>query len=294
MNPKARTITVLAAVVLATAACAQGDRGEAPGQARSVSVKASAHPAFDSLMTRARADGWHEMPIGRIVQNVGLHFVGNPYVAGLLDRTPVETLVTSFDGFDCVLLVETAVAAARGIRDEDYSFDGFLERIQSLRYRSGVLDGYCSRLHYFSEWIRDNEKRGTVRNLTESLGGELLEKKLDFMTSHRESYPRIAANDSLFSGIAKMEASLVGLPLYYIPQDEISSFYGLLQPGDIIATATSVGGLDVSHSGLVYQDGERVGFLHASTTGGVMVSPDLQQYVQNIDIQIGIVVARPL
>jgi hypothetical protein len=253
-----------------------------------------ARPTFDSLMTTARSEAWHERPLGEVVQSVGLFFEGAPYEAGLLDRLPEETLVTSFDGFDCVLLVETAVAAARTIRRQDYSFEGFRGQLESLRYRSGIMDGYCSRLHYFSEWIMDNEKRGTVRNITADLGGERLEKRLNFMTSHRSSYPRIIANDSLYAGIRDMETALRDIEIFFIPQDRIREAYDQLQAGDIIATATRIPGLDVSHSGLVHREGSRVGFLHASTSGGVMVSPDLQEYVENIDIQIGIVVARPL
>ena len=71
--------------------------------------------------------------------------------------------------------------------------------------------------------------------------------------------------------------------------------YDHLRPGDIIATATHIKGLDVTHSGLAYaNDNGSIGFLHASSSsGGVKVSPDLQRYVENISIQIGIVVARP-
>ncbi len=254
----------------------------------------STPPAFDSLMARARSEDWHTRPLGNVTQDVALYFEGQPYVAGLLDRGTEETLVTSFDGFDCVLLVETAVAAARSIRLEDYTYDGFLHQLESLRYRSGKMDGYCSRLHYFSEWIHDNEERGNLRNLTEELGGVRLNKRLNFMSSHRDAYPRIVMNDSLFAGIEAMESKLEGIEIFYIPQERIRDAYGQLQAGDIIATATSIEGLDVSHTGLVYRDGEDVGFLHASTSGGVMVSPDLQRYVENIDIQIGIVVARPM
>lgn len=281
------------ALVLASG-CGRGDGGSATIPSSSVAHREASHPRFDSLMIRAEAEQWHLKPVGEIIQHVGLHFVGTPYEAGLLDRLPEETLVASFDGFDCVLLVETALAAARGIRDQDYRYERFLDELRSLRYRSGVLNGYCSRLHYFSEWIHDNETRGAVLNITEELGGEPLEKRLDFMSSHRSSYPRMADNDSLFAGIVEMESSIADLELFYIPQDRIESAYDGLRAGDIIATATSVGGLDVSHSGLVYRDGEGVGFLHASTAGGVMVSPDLRRYVQDIDIQIGIVVARPL
>ncbi len=292
-----RTVSIFVCVVVwvAMVGCSRNAREiERALDLESESPPSAAHPAFDSLMARAEAEGWHDRPLGQITQNVALFFEGQPYVAGLLDREDEETLVTSFDGFDCVLLIETALAAARAVRLRDYTFEGFLEQIEVLRYRSGEMDGYCSRLHYFSEWILDNERRGIVTNLSETLGGELLNKKLDFMTTHRDAYPRIVTNDSLYAGIRAMEESLSDLRIFYIPQDRIRETYDRLQAGDIIATATSVGGLDVSHTGLVHRGDEGVGFLHASTSGGVMVSPDLQQYVENIDIQIGIVVARPL
>ena len=296
MRRYSETLAGLLVTLLVLSGCGRDGRDidRAMGVEEDAPVVAEAHPMFDSLMTRARVEDWHEEQVGDVVERVALFFEGAPYVAGLLDRPPVETLVTSFDGFDCVLLVETAVAAARTIRRQDYSFEGFLDEIESLRYRSGEMDGYCSRLHYFSEWILDNEKRGTVRNITAELGGVQLEKRLNFMTEHRGSYPRIVSNDSLFAGIQEMESSLSGLQLFYIPQDRIRESYDRLRSGDIIATATRVPGLDVSHTGLVYRNEDRVGFLHASTSGGVMVSSDLQDYVENIDIQIGIVVARPL
>jgi hypothetical protein len=80
----------------------------------------------------------------------------------------------------------------------------------------------------------------------------------------------------------------------YVPQDSIRAVYDELRAGDIVGMATSIDGLDVSHSGLVYaHDDGRKGLLHASLSGGIVVSPDLQRYVQTIDNQIGIVVARP-
>ena len=157
------------------------------------------------------------------------------------------------------------------------------------------MNGYCSRLHYFSEWIADNEARGIVRNITQALGGRKLDKRLTFMSEHRKSYPHFATNDSLFRGIQTMERDLVDLELFHIPQNDIHTVYARLQPGDIIATTTHIEGLDVTHTGLAFahEDGG-IGFLHASTSGGVKVSPDLQGYIQNNKVQIGIVVARPV
>ena len=121
-----------------------------------------------------------------------------------------------------------------------------------------------------------------------------LEKRLDFMSQNRSLYPRFAHNDSLFAGVLSMEDSLREMDLFYIPQAAIRGVYDRLLPGDIIATATRIGGLDVSHSGLVYrgEDG-RIGFLHASASSGVTIARDLADYVNGVSSQIGIVVARP-
>lgn len=250
---------------------------------------------FREVMAFARAENLHERPIGEIMQAVGERFLAAPYVAGSLDKPDRETLIVDLTGFDCVLFIESALALARGIAVEDYSYDTFARHILDQRYRNGKMDGYCSRLHYFSEWIANNEARGTVENISQALGGQKLNTRLTFMSEHRDAYPRFATNDSLFQGIQDMEEALADLEIYYIPQDRIRSVYDQLQAGDIIATATDIGGLDVTHSGLVYAnpDGSK-GFLHASTSGGVKVSPDLQAYVQNNKRQIGIVVARPV
>lgn len=250
---------------------------------------------FEEVMAYARAENLHERPFGEIMQTIGLRFEGTPYVTGMLDEPEEETLIVNLTGFDCVLFIETVLALAQGIAQEDYAYATFADNVRALRYRDGVMNGYCSRLHYFSEWIADNENDGTIENLTDDLGGRLLDTQLTFMSEHRDAYPRLAENDSLFQGIQEMEADLAHLDIYYIPQDQIRTVYDRLQPGDILATATDIGGLDVSHSGLVYKgpDGS-TGFLHASTTGGVKVSPDLQRYVEKNKRQIGIVVARPI
>ncbi len=250
---------------------------------------------FTDVMTFARAEQLHERPFGEIMQAVGMQFLRMPYVAGMLDEPEQERLIVELTGFDCVLYVEAVLALARGIAVEDYSFKTFAGHIREQRYRDGAMNGYCSRLHYFSEWIDDNEARGAVRNITQAIGGEKLDKSLTFMSEHRKSYPRFATNDSLFRGIKTMERDLADLEIFHIPQGDIRAVYDRLQPGDIIATSTHIKGLDVTHTGLAFahKDGG-IGFLHASTSGGVKVSPDLQDYIQNNKVQIGIVVARPV
>jgi len=250
--------------------------------------------AFAAVMQRAEAEGWHQRPFGALVQHVGLSFRGAPYAEGLLDESLEEHLVVDLKQFDCVTFVEIALAMARGIAAEDYAYDTFTAHLQDQRYRDGQIEGYCSRLHYFTDWIYDNATRGTVTDLTASLGGIPMDDPPTFMGRHRQAYNQLAASDSLYEELLQVEAVIAAQPRYYIPQDQIHEVYAQLQSGDIIALATDIDGLDVSHTGLVYRGPEgTVGLLHASLEDGVKVSPDLQRYVQNNRRQIGIVVARP-
>ncbi len=249
---------------------------------------------FKDLMDVAKEKAWHQEALGTLMTNVGSWFSGKPYAAGTLDAPAYEQLVIKLDGFDCVTFVESVLALSRTIRDQSYDYGTFVAHMRAQRYRDGVLDGYCSRLHYFSEWILDNEERGHVRNITKEIGGIKLDKQFNFMSNHRSSYKPLA-DDSLYAGIIAVEEKLNAFQMYYIPQSDIAAAYDKLEAGDIIALATDIGGLDVAHTGLVYKHPEGgSGLLHASTARGVVVSPDLQAYVENNKRQIGIVVARPL
>ncbi len=249
---------------------------------------------FQRLMQYAQAEKLHDRPMSEILQALAEQLLGAQYKAGLLDKSNTETLVVSLTQFDCVLFVETVLAMARGVAVRDYSYDSFVSRIVDQRYRNGQLNGYCSRLHYFSDWIFDNEKRGTVTNITRTLGGVPLNKTLNFMSQHKSSYPQMASDDATYQCIVGAEARLDGLRFYYIPQSQIRRAYAQLQPGDIVAIATEIEGLDVTHTGLVYRspDGS-TGLIHASPSGAVKISPDLQTYVGKVESSTGILLARP-
>jgi cell wall-associated NlpC family hydrolase len=269
-----------------------------PGASADTSVQVnppdSTQDRFKALMDVAREQALHEQPLGVIMTTMGQEVMGAPYLAGTLDEPRTEQLVIRFDGFDCVTFVETMLALARGVEQQQYDYASFARRIEEQRYREGELEGYCSRMHYFTEWIAQNDERGTVRSITQRLGGVPLTDSLSFMSTHREAYPRFATNDSLLACVRSMEADLSGTTIYHVPQDRIRSVYDQLQSGDIIGFSTDIGGLDVAHTGLVLKDSGQAKLLHASLSDGVVVSPDLQRYVQNIDHQVGIVVARPL
>ena len=244
------------------------------------------------LLQKAQQLRQHPWP--RLLQTIALEFRGAAYQDGLLDQSPQEELVLSLSQFDCVLFVETVLGIARTLAVEPSSAQVFSKSVQNQRYRQGQMQGYCSRLHYFSDWIADNQRRGLVTNLTPVLGGIPFKKQLNFMSQNRQSYTQLKDNDANWQCIQEMEARLQSLPLHYIPQRQIKSIESSLQPGDIVAVATALPGLDVTHTGLVYQMPDQAkGLIHASPGGAVRIAPDLATYVANVDQSIGIIVARP-
>lgn len=250
---------------------------------------------FRRIMQQAIAQNLHQRPMGEIMQAIAQQFLGAAYKADLLDQSKEETLVVNLHQFDCVLLIETVLAIARGAAVQDYSYSTFVNHLRDQRYWDGQVNGYCSRLHYFAEWIYDNQKRGTVENLGLKLGGVPLAKKMNFMSTHRQSYPPMAKDNANYQCIVQREAQLDGVTVDYIPTNKIRSVYSQLQPGDIIAVATNISGLDVTHTGLVYrQPNGNIGFIHASPAGQVTIARDLQRYVSRVDRAIGMLVIRPL
>jgi hypothetical protein len=241
--------------------------------------------------------------LGAAVIQVGEYAEGSPYEAYTLESylkaggSPIDTepLTLSLSHFDCVTLVESSLAVARvAAGDGTPTWERFGQEIERMRYRDGVRKSYSSRLHYFSEWISDGQRRGLVRDMGPLLGGIDDTRPLRFMTEHRKSYPALL-NDAVFTQIGGMERSLDGQARHVVPTDHIPVIADQIQSGDILAFATSIPGLDVTHTALAYRhpDG-RLGVLHAPLSGGEVevsryVLPD---YVAAIKGSTGILVAR--
>jgi hypothetical protein len=134
-----------------------------------------------------------------------------------------------------------------------------------------------------------------VRDLGAELGGIEDTRPLRFMTEHRASYPALA-DDGVFRAIGEMERRLDGHPRHVVPTARIADVAGRIQTGDVLAFATSIPGLDVSHSAMAYRDGAGVlRVLHAPLSGGVVevTKTTLPEYVGRIKRATGVLVARP-
>jgi hypothetical protein len=212
-------------------------------------------------------------------------------------------VVVNFQGFDCVTLVENAFALARFIKSHDpevleseaRSRELYRGALRELRYRNARVDGYPSRLHYFSDWILDNEAKGLVQEITGELGGVMDYEPIDFMTTHPDAY-RQMADAATWRAVEETERRLSGIGRPRLPEEEIQTWMSWIQNGDIIAATSTVDGLDVAHTGLAFWQGAELHLLHAPLVGEVVeVSRrPLAERILRLEGQDGIRVVRPL
>lgn len=225
---------------------------------------------------------------------VGKSFLDIPYVEKTLEVGETETLVINLRGLDCTTFVENVLAFTFMIKNEQFDFDDFTKNLETVRYINGILNGYPSRLHYFTDWIRNNEQKGLVKDITTDLGGIEHKKAINFMGTHRNLYPFLKQDEN-YAAILEAEAELAKESLCILAQDQIVSNEQMIQSGDIIALATSIKGLDVTHTGIAIREADgRIHLLHASISGSVRITKEpLVDYLKKIKSNIGIIVARP-
>jgi Protein of unknown function (DUF1460) len=218
--------------------------------------------------------------------------IGRPYVAHSLELYDAELLIVNLQGFDCYTLVELSLALAHTHQQHgDYVF--LKEKIKLLRYREGILDGYSSRLHYFTEWAHHAQTKGFLDNITTQLGGVVYRKSLFFMSKNARLYRQLKDTTQLRK-IKYFEEKINNIAKWYIPKNKIENIEAQLQEGDIVAITEQTDGLDVSHEGIVVRKNGRAHLLHASSEAQkVLISPQpLADYLNRHAQQTGIMVFR--
>jgi len=256
---------------------------------------------FDALIEKA--DEWAQQPIGVRTALVGRALAGTPYKGFTLEIDDrIEAPSVNLNGLDCWTFFESSLAFARMLDEprEQWTPETMLRFIELDRYRSGQCNGnYLSRLHYLEEWLRDNDRRGLVSDLTRTLGGERVSHTANEMTINWRTYRYLRANPSLRAGIRSMESRVASLPLYHIPKSRVRAVEPNLHSGDIIGITTrDSSGIGTSHVGLAYRTPDGVlRFLHASAPrnyGRVVLDSRLSDYLNRFRSIAGIIVARPL
>lgn len=229
-----------------------------------------------------------------IIENA-IHLMGTPYKAGALDVNKTEQLTYVSDAFDCVTFVEYVCALSIyqvGYADWDKRIE---DNIQKLRYRSGVIEGYMSRIHYFSEWIFQNTQFPFFKEISQDLGGQAYQKTINYMTKHTGNYPLLCSNEDKVK-LQSVETFLSQQSYFYIPKNDVERIQNLLLDGDIVAMTTYTEGLDIVHTGFIRILNNQPFLLHASQTSGCieLSTLPLYDYLQKHKNQSGIRVLRPI
>jgi len=236
-----------------------------------------------------------DSPTAMLIRKAGEFFEETPYVAHTLEDDE-EHLILNLRGLDCTTYAENCLALVNTAKSDNPSLERFANELQRVRYRDGQIDGYPSRLHYFSDWIYENEQKGLVKNVSKQIANRPYIKTVNFMSTHPDSYRQLKDSSQLVDKIAEKEKEISAREMYYIPEEKIGEVEHLLQEGDIAGITTGIEGLDISHVVILVRKNDRIYPMHASTAADKVVIDDitLEEYLQNSKSATGVMVARPL
>lgn len=228
------------------------------------------------------------------------HFLGKPYVAHTLETKGGERLVVNTRQLDCTTLVETVTALTRCAYRKQYTWSAYLKALTAMRYRNGKINNYTSRIHYFTEWIVENQKAGLVKEIQSPQPpfSATQTVKVGYMSSHPDSYAALKAHPEYVSDISRMEQRINGLKFRYIPKAGVGRSSELRQAvndGDIIAITCSKQGLDIAHLGFaVWGKDGNLHLLNASQLHKKVVEEPmtLWKYLQQHPSHTGIRIIR--
>ncbi|OIN60919.1 N-acetylmuramoyl-L-alanine amidase-like domain-containing protein [Arsenicibacter rosenii] len=230
----------------------------------------------------------------------GKSFIGKPYVAHTLEGNAAEQLVVNFQKFDCTTFVESVMGLSFAWHDSQLKAtkmsleETYKRYLTKIRYRNGQLDGYASRLHYFSEWLADNERKGLIRDISRHFPGSMqVSKPVSYMTAATWKYPALQ-DPAVYKQIVQAEAAISQQAFYFIPKKNLRQAENQLRDGDIIMLTAARTGLDMKHCGFAVWQNGKVYLLHASSDFGMVMltRQPLIRYVMDNKRLSGIRVAR--
>lgn len=244
-------------------------------------------------LAKLRNHDFDSQSMNEVAVTAGKQFLGIPYVAKTLELKGDEKLVVNLSGLDCTTFLENVVVLSRLAKKQQLSFEAFQKELEYVRYRDGKQGDYPTRLHYFTDWIHENQQKGIIKDITAEIGGKPYVKTLNFMSTNRDSYQQLA-DDGFVKEIQLVENELGKRSYHYIPKADIQRLESGIQSGDLIAITTSIKGLDIVHVGFAFRKNGRIHLFHASTSSNeVEISEKpLSDYIATKKIQSGIMVCR--
>ncbi len=247
------------------------------------------------ILQKGKTKNWFDKELGDIIILVGKELVETEYVAGILDKNTKEQLIIDIQSLDCVTFVENCSVLSSLIKQQKVSFGDYIEHFVNFRYRNGKIDTYTSRLHYFSDWLYENEKSGNIKQIAKEIANSPKEINVFFMSKNADKYP-LLTNDSLVSKMSSIEKDISAREYFYIHENEIDKYKEEIADGSIIGITANIKGLDITHTGIAIHVNGELHFMHASSRSmKVEISEKtLQKMLNDNKIQTGIMVAKLL
>ncbi len=236
---------------------------------------------------------WADKSISEIQIAVADRFLGTPYVGGTLDINDKEQLVINLQGLDCVTFVENVTALSMCVKLQEFSDEKYFEKLQTIRYRDGKINGYNSRLHYFTDWLLDNRNKGLINIVSDDFGDTDFDASVSFMSQNPQYYKALSDSIAL-AEIRKTEKRISAVHLKMVSKKYLENVEDLVKDGDIIAIASSTEGIDIAHTGIAIHRNGRLHFIHASSVKGKVVISEkpLSEYLKGIKTDNGVLIAR--
>lgn len=282
--------TILFAIICTTFIQAQNNKEQIYSTERDVEI-------FNKYVTEMK--GKSNLSYDSLIIETAKFFLGTPYVGFTLEIVP-EGLVINLRELDCTTFVENVLALSKTIRDSSKgktaTFEQFTKNLKEIRYRDGEIKDYADRLHYTTDWIYENQKKGLVKNITKDAGGKELKVDLYAMSTNHEKYKQLKGNEPLTAKIRGIEKAANSRKNWHIPNTEIEKNRANYKSGDMVGFVTIFKGMDLSHVAIIYWEGERLTFIHASSSEKrvVIEKHTLEEYAQKSKSNNGIIVVRPL
>lgn len=226
-------------------------------------------------------------------------FLDVPYVAHTLEVNDDEQLVVNVEELDCTTLVETVTALTFCAYHQQYDWVSYQNALRNMRYRDGVIDGYPSRIHYFTDWIVSNQKAGIVSEIQQPNPPftAIQTVKVSYMSEHPQSYKALKAHPEYVPEIREMEQRLTGQKFRFIPKSEVKDTKAMreaVHDGDIIAITCNKPGLDIAHLGFAVWRKDGLHLLNASQLHKKVVEEPmtLREYLSKHPSHTGIRIIR--
>jgi hypothetical protein len=198
---------------------------------------------FNEKIMFAEENNLSQFPLNTIIAEIGKSFINTPYEPHSLEITDEENLIINLRRLDCTTFLETTFALSLCIVNDKKSFEDFQSYLKLIRYRNGKIENYTSRLHYFSDWIYENQKKNLIIDKSKKIGGIPKKFKVEFMSNNPNLYKHLKNNPKFIPIIKQHEKEISKRIYFYLPSDKIAEVNDKIENGDFIALTTNQKGL---------------------------------------------------